>query len=238
MTGLYAKDAGLSTPPATCRALLHGLLCCLLCLAGLVGCGDKQPPKPTLEAETPDNILWPYGSKAITLHLNADKDLNAYQSKAHSLQLCVYQLDKREAFDKLVMSDGLATLLQCGLFDPSVKASTRIFLQPDEDAVHILNRAEGTVLVGIVCGFFDSTTDRSVGVWSINPKVTKSGMLFWKSTSYSAGTLDLSLHLSANAMEEDSLREKRLGLDAETIKKKHTPPRTPVRHATDPENRL
>jgi type VI secretion system VasD/TssJ family lipoprotein len=209
MPGLYANDAGLSTAGSSRNAAARLLLCCLLCLSGIcAGCGDKSPQKPTLVADSPDNVLWPFGSKAITLRISADRDLNSFQDKPHSLQLCVYQLDGRESFDRLATPDGIDTLLQCGAFDRSVKSSTRIFLQPEEDAVHVLNRAEGASIVAVTCGFFETSPERSTRVWAIPPKVTTSGMLFWKSTTYSAGTLNLDLHLSAHALEEDISRDR------------------------------
>jgi hypothetical protein len=99
-------------------------------------------------------------------------------------------------------------MLQCAVFDQSVKNATRIFLQPDETAMHTLDRAEGALFVGVVCGYFDSTPAQSARLWRIPPTATESGFLFWKSTQYSAGGLTLSLHLSAKALEEDSEREK------------------------------
>ena len=174
-------------------------------LVAVCGCGSKSPdPKPQKESEDPGNILWTYASKAISLQLAADKDLNTLDSKAHSLQLCLYQLDKRDAFDALAgTDDGKNTLSQCAAFDKSVKASMRIFVQPGEAAMHTLDRAEGVQFVGIVCGYFESTPARSIKLWEIAPKSTESGSLFWKSTVYSAGSLALSLHLSAHSMEED-----------------------------------
>jgi type VI secretion system VasD/TssJ family lipoprotein len=177
----------------------------MLVLAGLQGCGggSAQPPRPSAESEDPDNVLWGFADKAVRLELSASKDLNAYEGKAHSLLICVYQLDKRDAFDPLAgTQDGLQTLLQCAPFDKSVKSSVRIFLQPGENAVHSLDRAEGAQFVGIACGFYESTPAQSVRLRQLQPKQTESGHLFWKSTIYSAGTLDLSLHLSANAVAE------------------------------------
>jgi type VI secretion system VasD/TssJ family lipoprotein len=181
------------------------LLAAMLAFAGLQGCGggSAQPPRPSAESEDPGNVLWGFADKAVRLNLSASKDLNAYEGRAHSLLICVYQLDKRDAFDPLAdTEDGLQTLLQCAPFDKSVKSSVRIFLQPGENAVHALDRAEGAQFVGIVCGFYESTPAQSVRLRQIQPKITESGHLFWKSTIYSAGALDLSLHLSANAVAE------------------------------------
>jgi predicted component of type VI protein secretion system len=198
-----------SNRPLSIRVRLRPWLLLLLIVPALLavvsGCGGNgnPAPKPQKEAETPDNVLWTYESKALSLRLAADKDLNTFESKAHSLQLCLYQMDKRDAFDTLAgTDDGKDTLLQCAAFDKSVKASTRIFVQPGEVASHVLDRAEGVQFIAIVCGYFESTPEQSIKLWEIAPKITTSGHLFWKSTIYSAGSLALSLHLSAHAMGE------------------------------------
>jgi hypothetical protein len=120
----------------------------------------------------------------------------------------VYQLDRRDAFDLRKSSrEGIDNLLQCAVFDKSVKSATRIFLQPGETAMHILDRAEGARFVGIVCGYFESGPERSAQLWQI-PFSQKELGLIWTTTLYSAGDLALSLHLGDHAMEEDKTREK------------------------------
>jgi type VI secretion system VasD/TssJ family lipoprotein len=185
------------------------LLAALLSCGLAAGCGSAPPPKPALESEDPDAVLWSYGEKALQLHLTAVSDLNSFEDKAHTLQLCVYQLDKRDSFDLHKNSqDGIDSMLLCSSFDPSVKSTTRIFLQPGETAVYSLDRAEGALFVGIVCGYFESTPEQSARLWQIPLNQTQSGHLFWKSTRYSAGGLALSLYLTAHALQEDSAGEK------------------------------
>jgi type VI secretion system VasD/TssJ family lipoprotein len=199
----YTKHRPVSIPAL--RRALALLLAGLLSAGFLAGCGSAPPPKPALQSEDPDAVVWAYGEKALQLRLSAARDLNSFEDKAHTLQLCVYQLDKRDAFDLLKdTQDGINTLLHCSAFDKSVKGATRIFLQPGETAMYTLDRAEGTLFLSVVCGFFDSTPAQSARLWPIPPKETQSGHLFWKSTVYSAGGLALSLHLNAHALEEDS----------------------------------
>jgi type VI secretion system VasD/TssJ family lipoprotein len=234
-TATYTKLRALSTVPPLLRAaprsrestslpcrpvpplsraasgLRLALFAALLALAGVQGCGGgaAQPPKPSTQAESPDNVLWEFGSKALHLDLTAAKDLNSYESRAHSLQICIYQLDKRDAYDPLAgTQDGLDTLLQCSAFDKSVKSAVRIFIQPGENAVHTLDRAEGAQFVAVVCGYFQSTPEGSALIRQIPPKTTESGSLFWKSTIYGPGTLDLSLQLGANAMTDKNADDK------------------------------
>jgi len=169
----------------------------------LAACASP-PPKPALQSEDPSLLIWPRAEQAIRLRLSTDRDLNSYGSKAHSIQLCVYQLDQAEAFLKLAKTqEGITTLLQAEAFDKSVKDVVRLFLQPLEESAVALDRAENATFVGIVSGYFDSTPENSANVWEIKPQSSRSGV-FFKTTIYSAGTLDLALRLTARAMVEDS----------------------------------
>lgn len=180
----------------------------MLVCALLAGCGSAEQPKPSLEAEDPALVLWPRAEKAIRLHFKADRDLNVYDSRAHSLQVCVYNLDKPDAFLELARTqEGITALLKADPFDKSVKGVTRLFFQPLEDAVYELDRMENATFIGIVCGYFDSSPEHSARVWEILPQKTTSGSLFWKSTLYSAGTLDLTVRLTARSMAEGGEQE-------------------------------
>lgn len=206
MIDAYTITGGVSTARAcrAARALLAALFCVLL-----AACAASEPPKPSLQAEDPSLVLWPRGEKAIRLRFSADRDLNQYDAKAHSIQICVYQLDKPDAFLNLAATqEGVTTLLKAEPFDDSVKNVVRLFTQPLEDSVFALDRVENATFVGIACGYFDSTPENAVGVWEIKPRVTTTGTLFWKSTLYSAGTLDLALRLTARAMVESGETEK------------------------------
>lgn len=112
-------------------------------------------------------------------------------------------MDNPDAFLNLARTpEGVTGLLKAEPFDSSVKAVVRLFMQPLEDRVVELDRAENATYVGIVCGYFDSEPKDSVGVWEIKPQSETTGRLFWKSTVYRAGTLDLALRLAARSMAE------------------------------------
>ena len=204
MTKVYTKSPPLSRTGRGCSVfrteiLLFLLLTCLLA----AGCGAAEPPKPTLEAEDPALVLWPKAEKAVTLKVRATRDLNMFDSKAHSIQVCVYQLASGDAFLELAKTpEGIAKLLQATAFDDSVKSVMRFFVQPFEEVFLQLDRAANATFIGVVSGFFDATPENSAKLWEIKPKETTSGMLFWKSTIYSAGSIELSLRLGDHAMQE------------------------------------
>ncbi len=196
----------LSTVPRAAAQRLGPCLIVALFCAALSACGASAPPPPpphSLTADQPGLVLWPRAEKAVRLRLHADRNLNMYDSKAHSLQVCIYQLDKPDAFLELAKTqEGVTELLKAVAFDKSVKNVVRLFVQPLENASYELDRAEDATFVGVVCGYFDAAPEDAAGVWEIKPQTATTGHLFWKSTTYSAGTLDLSLHLAARAMTE------------------------------------
>jgi type VI secretion system VasD/TssJ family lipoprotein len=201
----YRKFPGMSTDrqspliPRLALSLLSVLFCVFL-----AACGAAEPPKPALETDDPALVLWPRADKAIRLRFSADRDLNLYGAKSHSIQVCVYQLDKPDAFLDLAKTrEGVTTLLKAESFNQSVKNAVRLFVQPLETTVRELDRAENATFVGIVCGYFDAAPEDSAKVWEIRPQETTTGHLFWKSTTYSAGTLDIALRLTARAMVEE-----------------------------------
>ncbi len=173
-----------------------------MCLL-LAACGSSTPPQPSKIAEDPELVLWPRGNKAISLNLVADKDLNSYNSRAHSLQICVYQMSKSDPFLELTKtSEGIQKLLQAKPFDDSIKGVTRVFIQPQETSSIALDRVAEAKFIGIVCGYFDGNPNKLAKAWEISPKESREGFIF-KSSTYSAGTIEINLRLEANGMEEE-----------------------------------
>lgn len=199
----YRKQTALST---VLHPWLNLAFCALaaLFLAFAPGCGGKNdsPQGPARESESPDTMLWPQEPKGITVELTASRDLNMYEGKPHTLLICLYQLEKREAFDALAATpEGLSRLLECGAFDPSVKMSTRIFLQPGENAAHTLDRVEKARYAAVACGYFASSPVKAARVWEIPINTRTEGWL-WKTTLYSAGKFGLRLYLDAQGLRE------------------------------------
>lgn len=202
----YTKTNSLST--VSCKrafARLWFLSAAVLFCALFAGCGATSQPKASLESGDPALVLWPRAEKAVLLHFMADRALNTYDSKSHSIQVCVYQLDKPDAFQELAKTqEGVTTLLKAEPFDASVKNVVRLFVQPLEDISVALDRQEEATFVGIVCGYFESAPEDAAKVWKIPFEETTTGSLFWKSTTYSAGILDIRLRLTSRAMVESS----------------------------------
>lgn len=173
------------------------------CLFLLASCSSTPPAeKQSLKAENPDQILWPFEEKAITIHFQTDKDLNLYDQRPHSLSLCVYQMNNSRKFKELAKTpEGIETLLKAEAFGDEIKGVDRFFLQPHEKGVFYLDRAEDANIVGIVAGYFDSKK-HIAKVWKIPPVENSSGWKIWQATTYSAGPLELNLRFTATRMAE------------------------------------
>lgn len=120
---------------------------------------------------------WQYQKNAIALEFSCDSKLNLYQEKPHSLLLCVYHLKDLNGFNQMVdQKGGLAVLLECGRFDPSVTYSRRLVLQPKQKLEEPMDRTEGAKYIGIVAGYYDLRKENSTRIFQIplsllnNPK--------------------------------------------------------------------
>ncbi len=186
------------------------LLCCIL----QTGCGGTPPPQPAKIAEDPDLVLWPRAKNGVTLRLKATKDLNWYDSKAHSLQVCIYQLeDPGQFLDLARKPNGVESLLKAEVFDKSVKDATRIFIQPGEERVEVFDRVEDGKFIGIVGGYFKSTPAQSVKTWEVDLVKSSEGLIFTTET-YSAGTIAIELlfknhEIIGNKLEQNKKKIKK-----------------------------
>jgi type VI secretion system VasD/TssJ family lipoprotein len=118
-------------------------------------------------------VQWTFAAKAIELRLTASAGLNFYDGEPHSLVISVYQLSDPNQFNSFRVSrDKLTEIMDTYRFDPSVTAFDQIFLQPGEQPVVRLDRAEKTRFVAIVAGYYQTDPDQSTRLFEIPVKVT------------------------------------------------------------------
>lgn len=184
-------------------AFAYGLLCTLL----LSACGGKPAPPPKSyevpqKADNPQAVKWGYMPRGLTLVLNADPGLNAYDGFSHNVVLCVFQLSDPSVFDELSANEGgIRKLLACDRFDKSVVHYERRFVSPGSKATLTMDRSEGAQFVGVVAGYFDLQPGLVTRNWQIPLKVSQEGWLFWKSDVYDPGTLGMELLLGPNSIQ-------------------------------------
>lgn len=107
--------------------------------------------------------VWTFEKSAVRIHIKADNRLNTYNNKAHTLYVCLYQLQDVIAFDKYSSdASGIRQMLECRLFDGSMVSANSKVIHPGEDIVLTLDRAERAQYVGIVAGYSAELTGERV----------------------------------------------------------------------------
>ncbi len=149
---------------------------------------------------------WKFGNDAVRIHIKADHKLNLYNSKAHTLYVCFYQLSELNAFDQLTQDEvGIRKLLECKLFDPSVAAVNSKIIHAGENLTIILDRAERAQYFAMVTGYF-AQLDNARMVRRHKIKVFKKRTSFWKKKyKCMPCDLDIEVALGPNQIEYSKL---------------------------------
>ncbi|MGD8833486.1 MAG: type VI secretion lipoprotein TssJ [Desulfobacteraceae bacterium] len=174
-----------------------GLLVCLF-LVIVSGCSAKLT-KPE----------WRFGKDTVRVHIKADHKLNLYNSKAHTLYVCFYQLSELNAFDQLTQDEpGIRKLLECKLFDGSVAAVKSKIIHAGENLTIILDRAERAKYFAMVTGYF-SQLDNARMVRRHKIQVLKKRTSFWKNRYQCMPCdLDIEVALGPNQIDYSKIIEK------------------------------
>ena len=106
--------------------------------------------------------MYEYEKDAISLNLKGDPRLNLFETRPHTLLVCVYQLRDPNALNQVLQdAEDISKLLECGRFDPSILNTKKYILQPGKEITEALDRAEGARYIGIVAGYFNSDKQRA-----------------------------------------------------------------------------
>ncbi len=145
---------------------ITSVLIAVVCLVILASCSAKKmaTPKPQ----------WLFEKDAITLRLKADRILNMSEGAPHTLMLCVYQLRDDEMLNQLASNeDGIYQLLDCEVFDSSVRNAKRLIIHPGQDLTFIMDRLAGTQKIGFVAGYSHLQKERIVKTINIPVLISK-----------------------------------------------------------------
>lgn len=151
---------------------------------------------------------WKFDKESIRVHIKADHKLNLYNSKAHTLYVCFYQLSELNKFDQLTKdSAGIHKLLECKLFDQSVAAVNSKVIHAGENLTFILDRAERAEYFTIVTGYF-AALDNTRMIRRHRIQVFKKRTSFWKSKYRCMPcNLNIDLALGPNQIEYSKVIE-------------------------------
>ena len=147
--------------------------------------GVKQPPG------------WNYEQGAIELNIASDSKLNLFQKQSHSLILCLYHLKDPTGFNQLVdEKGGLAKLLDCSRFDPSVTYAKRLVIQPGQRISEVMDRTEGSKFVGVVAGYYSLQKESSIRTYPIPVTEVEQGSTLVQNPA----KLSINLYLGSHAI--------------------------------------
>ncbi len=131
--------------------------------------------KTSLEV-APDD--WVFEDRAIHIHLESPSDLNAISGRPHSIALGVFQLSDPNTFLGLSETkEGALQLLNAGRIDDTVAQFSRIILQPGEEKVATLPRAQGAKYIALISGYYGLNTELDIKVFNIPIKAAKRGFV-------------------------------------------------------------
>ena len=142
-----------------------------LCIAILNGCATKT----SLEV-APDD--WVFEDRAIHIHARSPSDLNAISGRPHSVALGVFQLNDPNTFLGLTETkEGALQLLNSGRIDDTIAQFTRIIIQPGEEKIATLPRAQGAKYIALISGYYGLNTELDIKVFNVPIKAAKRGFV-------------------------------------------------------------
>jgi len=137
----------------------------------LSGCASK-----TSLTVAPED--WVFEDRAIHIHLESPSDLNAISGRPHSVALGVFQLIDPNTFLGLAETkEGALQLLNSGRIDDTVAQFTRIIIQPGEEKVATLPRAQSAKYIAIISGYYGLNIELDVKVFDVPVKAAKRGFV-------------------------------------------------------------
>ncbi|MCK5099814.1 MAG: type VI secretion lipoprotein TssJ, partial [Desulfobacteraceae bacterium] len=89
----------------------------------------------------------------------------------------------------------------------SVQAIKKIFVDPGEKNILILDRAEKAKFVGIVAGYFDLVPGRATCFFEIPHKIEKKGIIFFKKEVAVITDIEINLRLKEHDIKGAVLDE-------------------------------
>lgn len=157
------------------------------------------------EAENISEIPWAYQQKAISLEIESEKPLNAFDNAPNALLMKVFQLTDPRAF--LIASEsssGLKRLLTAEQIDPACIGIERFIVLPGNKQELIIDREEDARYLGIILGysnFKQSEISRLIPIVTLK-KAIKNNPLSIVITENRPALLKLKLSLGADGINQ------------------------------------
>ncbi|WP_306548284.1 type VI secretion system lipoprotein TssJ [Desulfobulbus sp.] len=144
-------------------------------------------------------VKWTFAAKAIEIRFKADAALNSYDDEPHTLAIAVYQMSDPSVYLSYGANrDKLSEIMEAHRFDPSVTSFDQLFLQPGEERVIRIDRAENSRFVGIVAGYFQSDPDQVTRMFEVPVLVTPGK----QEVLAAPGTLNINIFAGRNMIQQ------------------------------------
>ncbi|MGD9947343.1 MAG: type VI secretion system lipoprotein TssJ [Desulfobulbus sp.] len=144
-------------------------------------------------------VKWTFAAKAIEIRFTADAGLNYYDGESHTLAVAVYQMSDPTVYLSYGANrDKLTEIMAAHRFDPSVTSFNQLFLQPGEERVVRIDRAENSRFVGVVAGYFQSDPDQTTRLFEV-PVVVTPGK---DEVLAAPGTLNINIFAGRNMIQQ------------------------------------
>jgi len=174
---------------------LYGIL--LFLLVSLTGCGLTGPSNTEKQDKVKAEVKWPFAKNGIMIELASDLELNYYSGQAHTLVLGILQFDDEKTFPKLLTKPAeLMKSLTSGKLPAGVLQLDRYVLSPDTRLLLEVDRVQDAKFIGIVAGYYQFDSARSVRYFRIPLNMKSSGLI---TKDYKAEPAVLALRLGLGA---------------------------------------
>ncbi|HRR40831.1 MAG TPA: type VI secretion system lipoprotein TssJ [Syntrophales bacterium] len=194
-------DIPLAGKPGSSSVVTLFALFAIISFFLFTSCGTKTATD-TAEMSLGKSV-WSFAHGGIKIQYTADSMLNVFENEPHTLILSVYQTSNINTFNNLTQDvDGLKKLLQGQSFDPSVVGVKNFIVQPAEEKIIVLNRAEGARWVGIVAGYYALDPGKVSRSFNIPLITEKKGIYGFRKTESRAGQMTIKLFLGPSALHE------------------------------------
>ncbi len=157
------------------------------------------------EAKNISEIPWGYQQKAISLEIESEKSLNAFDNAPNALLMKVFQFtDPRAFLIASKSSSGLRRLLTAEQIDPACIGIERFIVLPGNKQALIIDREEGARYLGVVLGysnFKQAKIARLIPIVTLKKTIKKSPLSIVRTENRPA-LLTLKLSLGADGINQ------------------------------------
>ena len=150
----------------------------LLLTLGLMlsGCSGDQTKSVSAEQQAANQVTAPFAQGGITLSINAEPGLNAWNEIANSCTVLVIQAQKASSLNKILSNPAqLKSLFNGAGAEDDIMKVDRYAAMPGQKTTLHIDRSENTRQVAIVAGYYPFPKKQHMAMVSIPVTLTSTG---------------------------------------------------------------